>query len=247
MKNFITIIVSLLLLWNNPLIAQLTDPVWVYTGEAKRYIAKGEISLALELLNNVINEYPDSADAHYLLATIYEKEAGDPGSFGGSAVYLLAINEYNKTIQYAENLAIPAYELDAYFSLLQIYERLIDDDKYAETEILINRLTERATTKLEKGRIYFRLADYYSSRNQDFLALENYNLAYENGYRQKISLFKISLLYRKMRNYVEEKSKLLLADRYDFDYEETINFDVKKAIYNRLIELQNVEIPQKFY
>lgn len=226
---------------------ELTEPAWVYIGESKRYIAENKISLALELLNNVIAEYPENADAHYLLATIYEKEAGDPGSLGGAAVYILAINEYQKTLEYAQNLTVPAYELDAYFNLLKIYEKLIDNEKYEETEILIGRLAEKAYRNIDKGRIYFRLGDYYGSRNQDILALENYDLSYKNAYRQKISLFKSSLINRKMRNYVKEKSKLILANNYDFDYEEPINFDVQRAINSRLLELQNIEIPNKFY
>ena len=226
---------------------ELTEPTWVYLGEAKRYIAEDRTSLALELLNNIITKSPENADAHYLLATVYEKEAGDPASLGGIAVYILAIDEYKKTIAYANNLSIPAYEIDAYFSLLKIYERLMDNEKYTETVTLINKLAQRATRRIDKGRIYFRLADYYGSRNQDVLALENYNLSYKNGYRQKISLFKTSLINRKMRDYVEEKSKLILANRYDFDYEEPINFDVQRSINSRLLELKNIEIPNDFY
>jgi len=247
MKKIIITMMSLIIYTYSLSGIELTEPAWVYIGESKRYIAENKISIALELLNNVIAVYPENADAHYLLATIYEKEAGDPGSLGGSAVYILAINEYQKTITYAPNLSVPAYELDAYFNLLKIYEKLIDNEKYEETEILIGRLAEKASRNVDKGRIYFRLGDYYGSKNQDILALENYDLAYKNGYRQKISLFKTSLINRKMRNYVKEKSKLILANSYDFDYEEPINFDVQRAINSRLLELQNVEIPNKFY
>lgn len=247
MKKIIITMLSLIIYSYSLSARVLTEPTWVYIGEARRYIAENKPSLALELLNNVIAEYPENADAHYFLATVYEKEAGNPASPGGAAVYILAINEYQKTIQYAQNLSVPAYELDAYFNLLKIYENLIDNEKYTETEILIDRLAERALRNVDKGRIYFRLADYYGSKNQDILALKNYDLAYQNEYRQKIALFKTSLINRKMRDYVQEKSKLILANKYDFDYEEPINFDVQRAINARLTELQNVDIPKKFY
>ena len=68
-----------------------------------------------------------------------------------------------------------------------------------------------------------------------------------NGYRQKLSLFRISIIYRKMRNYVQEKETLMLASGYSFENEEPSNFEVEKIIINRLEQLKNVKIPRKIY
>ena len=54
------------------------QPVWVYIGEAKRALHQGDTSYALYLMNQTLSYYPDSADAHYYLGMIYEREAGDP-------------------------------------------------------------------------------------------------------------------------------------------------------------------------
>ena len=55
----------------------------------------------------------------------------------------------------------------------------------------------------------------------------------------------MSLIYRRMRNYVQEKETLMLAIKYDFDNVEPSNFDVQKAIVQRLEALKNVRIPKK--
>ena len=48
-----------------------------------------------------------------------------------------------------------------------------------------------------------------------------------------------------MRNYVKEKETLLLANRYNFENIEPSNFEVQKAIIQRLEDLKNVRIPKK--
>lgn len=223
------------------------QPAWVYVGDAKRAIARGDISYALDTLNKTVMNYPENADAHYLLGVIYEKEAGNPATQGGATAYRLAISEYKNALAYASNFTIPAYKLDSYFNLLYIYEKLIDETNYIQTEREINKLAEDTFNLKERGRIYFRLAEHYANRNRDTASLEYYRKSYENSYRQKLSLFRMSLLYRKMRNYVKEKETLTLANKYDFDYDEPSNFEVQKAIVQRLEELRNVKLPRKFY
>ncbi|MEI0564297.1 hypothetical protein [Brachyspira pulli] len=221
------------------------EPAWVYIGEAKRAIYNGDISFALYIMNKTLMYYPDNADAHYFLGVIYEKEGGNPAEQGGAASYKLAIEEYKKAINLATNLTIPAYKLDAYFSLLYIYEKLIDEDNYAIIEKEIINLAETSYKTEEKGRIYFRLAEHYGKRNRGTAAIDYYRQAYINDYRQKLSLFRMSLIYRRMRSYVQEKEALLLASKYTFDNVEPSNFDVDKAIYQRLEALKNVRIPKK--
>lgn len=223
------------------------EPAWVYIGEAKRAIKNGDTSYALYLMNKTIMYYPDNADAHYYLAVIYEKEAGEPAEQGGAASYRLAIEEYKKAIQLNKNLNVPAYKLDAYFSLLHIYEKLIDEENYAITEKEIINMAENGMNRLERGRIYFKLAELYDNRNRNSSAIDFYRQSYLNGYRQKLSLFRISIIYRKMRNYVQEKETLMLASGYSFQNEEPSNFEVEKIIINRLEELKNVKIPKKIY
>lgn len=223
------------------------DPAWVFIGRAKRAMAQNKSSDALNLLNKVIIIYPEVGDSYYLLAEVYESQAGEPSSPGGVAAYTMAISQYEKAIINAKNLIVPAYELDSYFKLLDIYEKLIDNNKYLEMETRINELAVNEISNIDRGRIYFRLASHYAQKNQNLLSLKNYDLSYKNGYRRKISLFRTSLIYRKMRNYSEEKRTLLLANRYNFDHEEPINFDVQKAIVGRLDELKNVKVPDKFY
>lgn len=223
------------------------EPAWVYIGEAKRAIKNGDTSYALYLMNKTIMYYPDNADAHYYLAVIYEKEAGEPAEQGGAASYRLAIEEYKKAIQLNKNLNVPAYKLDAYFSLLHIYEKLIDEENYAITEKEIINMAENGMNRLERGRIYFKLAELYDNRNRNSSAIDFYRQSYLNGYRQKLSLFRISIIYRKMRNYVQEKETLMLASGYSFENEEPSNFEVEKIIINRLEQLKNVKIPRKIY
>lgn len=221
------------------------EPAWVYIGEAKRAIYNGDISFALYIMNKTLMYYPNNADAHYFLGVIYEKEGGNPAEQGGAASYKLAIEEYKKAINLAANLTIPAYKLDAYFSLLYIYEKLIDEDNYAVVEKEIINLAETSYKTEEKGRIYFRLAEHYGKRNRGTAAIDYYRQAYINDYRQKLSLFRMSLIYRRMRSYVQEKEALLLASKYTFDNVEPSNFEVDKAIYQRLEALKNVRIPKK--
>ncbi len=221
------------------------EPAWVYIGEAKRAIYKGDIPYALYIMNKTIMYYPDNADAHYFLGLIYEKEGGNPAEQGGAASYRLAIEEYKKAISLATNLTIPAYKLDSYFSLLYIYEKLVDENNYANTEKEIITMAENTYKNYEKGRIYFRLAEHYGLKNRGTAAIDYYRQAYINGYRQKLSLFRMSLIYRRMRNYVQEKETLILADKYNFDNVEPSNFEVQKAIVQRLEALRNVRIPKK--
>ena len=223
------------------------EPAWVYIGEAKRAINNGDIPYALYIMNKTLMYYPENADAHYFLGLIYEKEGGNPAEQGGAASYRLAIEEYRKAINFSANLTIPAYELDAYFSLLYIYEKLIDENNYANVEKEIISMAENTYNRQEKGRIYFRLAQHYGEKNRDTAAIDYYRQAYMNGYRQKLSLFRMSLIHRKMRNYVQEKETLILANKYNFDYVEPSNFDVQKAIVQRLEALKNVRIPRKLY
>ena len=223
------------------------QPAWVYIGEAKRAISRGETSYALFIMNNTVLYYPENADAHYFLGVIYESEAGNPAEQGGVATYRLAVEEYKKAIQFSQNLTIPSYKLDAYFNLLDIYEKLIDETNYANTEQEIINMAERSYNKMEKGRIYFKLAEHYDARNRRTAAIEYYREAYINGYRQKLSLFRLSIIYRKMRNYVQEKETLILASGYNFENEEPSNFEVEKIIINRLEQLKNVKIPRKIY
>ena len=221
------------------------EPAWVYIGEAKRAIYKGDIPYALYIMNKTIMYYPDNADAHYFLGLIYEKEGGNPAEQGGAASYRLAIEEYQKAIRLATNRPIPAYKLDSYFSLLYIYEKLVDENNYANTEKEIITMAENTYKNYEKGRIYFRLAEHYGLKNRGTAAIDYYRQAYINGYRQKLSLFRMSLIYRRMRNYVQEKETLILADKYNFDNVEPSNFEVQKAIVQRLEALRNVRIPKK--
>lgn len=255
MKKIFTIIIILafslnLFTQSNARVSPLhskREPSWVYVGDAKRAIARGDIAYALDTLNKTIMNYPDNADAYYLLGLIYEKEAGNPATQGGATVYRLAVSEYKKALNYSSNFTVPAYKLDCYFNLLYIYEKLIDETNYAQTEKEINTLAEETYNLKEQGRIYFRLAEHYAGRNRDVTALEYYRKSYEDGYRQKLSLFRMSLLYRKMRNYVKEKETLTLANKYNFEYDEPSNFDVQKAITQRLEELINIKIPRRFY
>ncbi len=221
------------------------EPAWVYIGEAKRAINEGNMSYALYLMNKTIMYYPDNADAHYYLAVIYEKEAGEPAEQGGAASYRLAIEEYKKAIQLNKNLNVPAYKLDAYFSLLHIYEKLIDEENYAITEKEIINMAENGMNRLERGRIYFKLAELYDNRNRNSSAIDFYRQSYLNGYRQKLSLFRISIIYRKARNYTQEKEYLILANKYEFANNEPSNYEVQKSIVQRLEALKNVKIPKK--
>ncbi|PCG20926.1 hypothetical protein [Brachyspira sp. G79] len=221
------------------------EPAWVYIGEAKRAIYNGDIPYALYIMNKTVMYYPNNADAHYFLGLIYEKEGGSPAEQGGAASYRLAIEEYRKAINLATNLTIPAYKLDAYFSLLYIYEKLIDENNYANIEKEIIAMAENTYVTKEKGRIYFRLAEHYGNRNRGTAAIDYYRQSYLNGYRQKLSLFRMSLIYRRMRNYVQEKETLTLASKYSFDNVEPSNFEVEKAIVQRLEALKNVRIPKK--
>ena len=221
------------------------EPAWVYIGEAKRAIKNGDTSYALYLMNKTIMYYPDNADAHYYLAVIYEKEAGEPAEQGGAASYRLAIEEYKKAIQLNKNLNVPAYKLDAYFSLLHIYEKLIDEENYAITEKEIINMAENGMNRLERGRIYFKLAELYDNRNRNSSAIDFYRQSYLNGYRQKLSLFRISIIYRKARNYTQEKEYLILANKYEFANDEPSNYEVQKSIIQRLTDLKNVRIPKK--
>ena len=221
------------------------EPAWVYIGEAKRAIKNGDTSYALYLMNKTIMYYPDNADSHYYLAVIYEKEAGEPAEQGGAASYRLAIEEYKKAIQLNKNLNVPAYKLDAYFSLLHIYEKLIDEENYAITEKEIINMAENGMNRLERGRIYFKLAELYDNRNRNSSAIDFYRQSYLNGYRQKLSLFRISIIYRKARNYTQEKEYLILANKYEFANNEPSNYEVQKSIVQRLADLQNVRIPKK--
>ena len=221
------------------------EPAWVYIGEAKRAIYNGDIPSALYIMNKTLMYYPDNADAHYFLGVIYEKEAGNPAEQGGAASYRLAIEEYRKSINLSTNLTVPAYKLDAYFNLLYIYEKLIDENNYASVEKEIIAMAENSYKREEKGRIYFKLAEHYGKRNRGTVAIDYYRQAYLNSYRQKLSLFRISLIYRRMRNYVQEKETLILASKYNFDNVEPSNFEVEKAIVQRLEALKNVRIPKK--
>ena len=181
------------------------EPAWVYIGEAKRAIKNGDTSYALYLMNKTIMYYPDNADAHYYLAVIYEKEAGEPAEQGGAASYRLAIEEYKKAIQLNKNLNVPAYKLDAYFSLLHIYEKLIDEENYAITEKEIINMAENGMNRLERGRIYFKLAELYDNRNRNSSAIDFYRQSYLNGYRQKLSLFRISIIYKSAKLYAGKR------------------------------------------
>ena len=196
-------------------------------------------------MNKTIMYYPDHADAHYYLAVICEKEAGEPAEQGGAASYRLAIEEYKKAIQLNKNLNVPAYKLDAYFSLLHIYEKLIDEENYAITEKEIINMAENGMNRLERGRIYFKLAELYDNRNRNSSAIDFYRQSYLNGYRQKLSLFRISIIYRKARNYTQEKEYLILANKYEFANNEPSNYEVQKSIVQRLEALKNVKIPKK--
>ena len=90
-----------------------------------------------------------------------------------------------------------------------------------------------------------KLAEHYDERNRSTASIDFYRKAYLNGYRQKLSLFRISIIYRKMRNYVSEKEYLILANKYEFKNLEPSNFEVEKSIVQRLKALQNVRIPKK--
>lgn len=221
------------------------EPAWVYIGEAKRAINKGDTSYALYLMNKTLMHYPDNADAHYYLGLIYETEAGDPAQQGGAASYRLAVEEYKKAIRLKTNFNVPAYKLDAYFSLLHIYEKLIDEENYSATENEIINIAETTLDRLERGRIYFKLAELYDNKNRNSIAIDYYRQSYLSGYRQKLSLFRISIIYRKMRSYTQEKEYLLLANKYEFANDEPSNYEVQKSIVQRLEALKNVRIPKK--
>ena len=221
------------------------EPAWVYIGEAKRAISNGDTSYALYLMNKTLMYYPDNADAHYYLGLIYETEAGDPAQQGGAASYRLAVEEYKKAIQLNTNFNVPSYKLDSYFNLLHIYEKLIDEENYSATEKEILNIAETSPNRIERGRIYFKLAELYDNRSRNSLAIDYYRQSYLNGYRQKLSLFRISILYRKMRNYTREKEYLILANKYEFANNEPSNYEVQKSIVQRLEALKNVKIPKK--
>lgn len=221
------------------------EPAWVYIGEAKRAINDGDSSYALYLMNRTVMHYPNNADAHYYLGLIYELEAGDAAQQGGASSYRLAVEEYKKAIELSENFNIPAYKLDSYFNLLHIYEILIDEENYSATEKEIINTAENSSDRLERGRIYFKLAELYDNRNRNSAAIDYYRQSYLNGYRQKLSLFRISIIYRKMRNYVQEKEYLILANKYEFLNNEPSNFEVQKSIVQRLEALRNVRIPNR--
>ncbi len=142
---------------------------------------------------------------------------------------------------------MPANEIDAFFDLLSIYDITLDEQKFLETEMQIQELANSSKNMEEKGRIYFRLGQHYNNYSHLNKAIENYELAYQNKYRQKISLFRISLLYRKKRDYIKEKETLLIAKSYNFDYKEPSNVEVDSSINKRLEQLENVFVPQKFY
>ena len=225
--------------------ASKLEPAWVYIGEAKRAINEGNMSYALYLMNRTLMYYPDNADAHYYLGLIYEIEAGNPAEQGGAASYRLAVEEYKKAIRLNTNFNVPAYKLDSYFGLLHIYEKLIDEENYSATEKEIINIAETSANRIERGRIYFKLAELYENKGRNSLSIDYYRQAYLNGYRQKLSLFRISILYRKMRNYKQEKEYLILANKYEFANDEPSNYEVQKSIIQRLNDLQNVIIPKK--
>ena len=225
----------------------ISEPSWVYIGEAKRLINDGENGKAMNILQSVIKIEKNNADAHYTLANIYYTEADNKTDMGSLASYKLAVYHYNKTIANAQEITVPANEIDAYFKLLSIYDITLNEEKFLETEKDIQNLVANNSDIKTKGRIYFRLGSHYNNYANYNKAIDNYKLAYDNKYRQKIALFRISLIYRKKRDYVKEKQTLLLADGYNFDYQEPSNVEVEYSIKKRLEQLDNVLIPQKFY
>lgn len=223
------------------------EPSWVYIGKAKRNINDGRIGEAIYMLQGIILREPDNADAHYLLGLTYDKEAENAATQGGQASYRLAITHYKKSIEYSKNLTIPANEIDSYFRLLSIYEKLLDDTAFAETEKKILAIVGDTTSIDTKGRIHFRLGEFYAKYGQDNTAIENYKKSYEYKYRKKLSLFRMSLLYRKRRDYAKEKEILTLASGYNFEFDEPVNIEVNKIIEARLEQLSNIRTKPKFY
>ncbi len=228
-------------------VAELEEPSWVYIGKAKRLVDEGESGRAMSMLQSVIKTEPYNADAHYNLANIYYNAANGEVDKGSLASYKLATYHYNKALENEKNLTIPSDEIEAYFKLLSIYDITLNEQKFAEINREIENLAQRAPSRVTKGRIYFKLGSHYNNEGSLNKALENYRLAYNNGYRQKITLFRLSLILRKQRDYVGEKRMLILADSYNFDYQEPSNVEVERTIKTRLEQLENIVIPSNFH
>lgn len=227
-------------------VPELDEPSWVYIGKAKRLIDEGESGWAMSMLQGVIKTEPNNADAHYNLANIYYNAAGGEVDKGSLASYKLATYHYKKALENEQNFTIPSDEIETYFKLLYIYDITLDEQKFAEINNQIESLA-RNSDRLMRGRIYFKLGSHYNNEGSLNKAIENYKLAYNNGYRRKITLFRISLILRKQRDYVGEKRMLLLSDSYRFDYQEPSNAEVERSIKNRLVQLENIVIPSNFH
>ncbi len=228
-------------------IADFDEPSWVYIGQAKRLVDDGESGMAMSVLQKVIKSEPHNADAHYNLANIYYHAAGGEVTKGSLASYKLATYHYNKALEYEKNFTVPSDEIETYFKLLSIYDITLDEQNFAITYNDIENLARNAPSRLMKGRIYFKLGSHYNNEGSLNKALENYKLAYNNGYRKKLTLFRLSLILRKQRDYVGEKRMLLLADSYRFDYQEPSNVEVERSIKTRLVQLENIVIPSGFH
>lgn len=240
----------------------LEEPAWVYINKAKRYFKREEEpGKALKLLQDVLAVEKTNADAHFLSAEIYLSMTSSGNDIfsvidkSEETMYKIAIEHYEKSIQYAENLAIPAYEIEAHFRLLYCSTILKNMKK---RQLLVDKILRLAATKEAdsiKGRVFFELAKYYEMTGRDAKAENEYLKAFEYNYRPKLSLYARAMLYKKLaKNFPsrrgeylsKEKQALALAERFEFEVLSEENEKINAQIKQRLEELKDINIPQGY-
>ncbi|MBI4976445.1 MAG: hypothetical protein HZC28_03125 [Spirochaetes bacterium] len=213
---------------------KLTDPVWVYLGRAKRFMAEQENGKAMQLLHEVIAAETNNADAHFLLGVLN----------AGENLPDQAIRHFNAVIKYSSRLTVPAQEVEARFMILRITGE--KNSKIEDKDISdIIALAKRRKDPYLEGRLYFMLAEYYEKFSNEVQAEIYYDQAYAKEYERKLCQYRCSLIARAKKDAAQEKRFLIRATEYSFDHPSRENDRIEMLIQKRLDELKSVSISRR--
>lgn len=189
--------------------ATALNPNWVrpHYNKAMALVKLGLGSKAINLMNEVVDNHPLDAEAHYYLGSIYDRLNDLENA---RRCYELAVKLESKDADILADLGIVYYKLNQYDKALKYFEEALLNDPYQSTSYLGKANIQRILGQLESSENTYLNGIEFNPRNESLL-LQLGKLYMEKGQYPKALDYFNEVIFIDPNNYSALKNRELVT------------------------------------
>ena len=190
-------------------------PLWLLMERGKQAFSIGEFGLASRVFREVLNREGSNPDAEVWLARIFEQEGE----------LTLAEKQYQKALEYKNDLYIADDQIEVLYSLAEIYRKTDQYGKYEKT--LLDIIDYDQTSNILN--LQYSMLDAFKNYSLDkMFELYRYSESRYNRARTELGIF-----YYQTGRYTESQINLVIplissaSDGFDYIYNRTADYEYR--------------------